>query len=219
MPAEAILWGARGQAKVLRECLAGQGVKVIALFENDRTLLSPFQDVPLYYGKAGFTQWLAGRTGDRLPGALVAIGGDRGKIRLELQDFLASHGLAPLIAQHRSSVITDTAAIGVGSQILAHAVVGVDAVLGRACIINTAATLDHECILGDAVHLCPGSHLAGCVTVGSFAMIGTGAAVVPRISVGEGAIVGAGSVIIRDVEPYTVVVGNPGRVVRQLVER
>ena len=48
------------------------------------------------------------------------------------------------------------------------------------------------------------------------ASIGSGATVLCGVTVGEGAIVGAGSVVTRDVPAWTVVVGNPARVVRRL---
>ena len=46
------------------------------------------------------------------------------------------------------------------------------------------------------------------------ASIGAGAILVPGVFIGEGAMVGAGAVVTKDVPPYTVVVGNPARVVR-----
>ncbi len=46
------------------------------------------------------------------------------------------------------------------------------------------------------------------------AWLGRGAVVVKGITIGEGAIVGAGSIVSRDVPPYSVVAGNPARLVR-----
>lgn len=48
------------------------------------------------------------------------------------------------------------------------------------------------------------------------ASIGSNATILCGVTIGEGAIVGAGSVVTRDVEPYTIVVGNPARKLRSL---
>jgi maltose O-acetyltransferase len=49
--------------------------------------------------------------------------------------------------------------------------------------------------------------------IGDWAWVGERAMVLPGRTVGRGAIVGAGAVVTRDVEPYTIVAGNPARVV------
>lgn len=46
--------------------------------------------------------------------------------------------------------------------------------------------------------------------------IGFNAVILKGVTIGEGAIVGACSVVSRDVEPYTVVAGNPATVVRRI---
>jgi acetyltransferase-like isoleucine patch superfamily enzyme len=46
--------------------------------------------------------------------------------------------------------------------------------------------------------------------------IGFDVVILKGVRVGEGAIVGARAVVTKDVEPYTVVAGNPARVVRRL---
>lgn len=50
----------------------------------------------------------------------------------------------------------------------------------------------------------------------SKAFIGVGSIILPGITIGEGAVVGAGSVVTKDVEPNTLVVGNPARKIRDL---
>lgn len=53
------------------------------------------------------------------------------------------------------------------------------------------------------------SDKGGPVTIGSYAWIGFGVIILPGVTIGEGAVVGAGSVVTKDVEPYTIVAGNP----------
>ena len=50
------------------------------------------------------------------------------------------------------------------------------------------------------------------------ASIGSGSTILYGVEIGEGAIVGAGSVVTKDVEPGTIVAGNPARVLRSLDE-
>lgn len=48
--------------------------------------------------------------------------------------------------------------------------------------------------------------------------IGARAIVLKGVTIGQGAIVGAGSVVVKDVPPFTVVAGNPARIVNTLKE-
>jgi virginiamycin A acetyltransferase len=53
------------------------------------------------------------------------------------------------------------------------------------------------------------------LTIGNDVWIGANAVVLPEVnSIGDGAVIGAGAVVSRDVPPYAVVLGNPGRVVK-----
>ncbi len=54
------------------------------------------------------------------------------------------------------------------------------------------------------------------VLVGNKVWVGFGVSILPGVTVGEGAVVGAASVVTRDVEPWTVVAGNPAKVIREL---
>lgn len=56
------------------------------------------------------------------------------------------------------------------------------------------------------------------VLIGDDVLIGCQSIIISGINVGKGAVVGAGSVVTKDVPPYTIVAGNPARVVRVLKE-
>jgi len=57
------------------------------------------------------------------------------------------------------------------------------------------------------------SDQGGEVIIGDRVWIAYRAIVLPGITIGEGAVVGAGSVVTKDVEAYTIVAGNPARVI------
>lgn len=61
---------------------------------------------------------------------------------------------------------------------------------------------------------CP--FLEGFICLEKGAQIGIGAIIMPDVTVGEGAIVAAGAVVSKNVEPWTIVGGNPAKVIRCL---
>ncbi len=75
----------------------------------------------------------------------------------------------------------------------------------------------------DAV-LCTASHdfhrrdfplITSPISIGPYAWIAAGAFIGPGVTVGEGAVVGARAVVMKDVPPWTVVAGNPAKVIGQ----
>jgi acetyltransferase-like isoleucine patch superfamily enzyme len=55
----------------------------------------------------------------------------------------------------------------------------------------------------------------GDVIIGNDVWIGFGATILSGVSIGDGAVVGAMSVVSCDVDPYTIVAGNPARVINK----
>lgn len=45
--------------------------------------------------------------------------------------------------------------------------------------------------------------------------IGIGAIILPGIKIGQGSIIGAGTVVTKNIEPYSVAVGNPAKIIRK----
>ena len=57
--------------------------------------------------------------------------------------------------------------------------------------------------------------LKGDTVVGNDVWIGQNVTILPGVHIGDGAIIGLNSIVTRDVEPYTIVAGNPARPVRK----
>ena len=55
----------------------------------------------------------------------------------------------------------------------------------------------------------------GNTVIGNDVWIGQNAVILPGVHIGDGAIIGANSVVGSDVAPYTIVIGNPAKVLRK----
>lgn len=60
-----------------------------------------------------------------------------------------------------------------------------------------------------------GWHVERPVEVGANSWIGMGVIILAGVQIGEGCVVGAGSVVPRDLEPYSIAVGNPARTIKR----
>jgi len=209
-----VILGGGGHARVLIDSVQmSEAAKIRGVLDSERAL----------WGKELLGVPILG--GDDLISDLVKEGvnlfvvgvGSVGKsdIRRRLYALGLDHGLTPLTVCHPSAVRSASAQIGAGSVLYPTAVVNAGVVLGVNVIVNTGAIVEHDCIIGDHVHIATGARLSGAVRVGNDAHVGVGATVRQGLSIGEGAIVGAGAVVVKNVEPWTVVVGVPARVMKR----
>jgi putative colanic acid biosynthesis acetyltransferase WcaF len=85
-------------------------------------------------------------------------------------------------------------------------------------------TIGKKVTISHGAHLCAGSHdyrmpdmplLKPPITIGDQAWICADAFVGPGVTVGEGAVVGARAVVVKDVEPWTIVAGNPACAIKK----
>ena len=52
------------------------------------------------------------------------------------------------------------------------------------------------------------------VIIGNDVWIGCDVVIMPGVNVGDGSVIGAGSIVTKDVPPYSIIVGNPGKKIR-----
>lgn len=197
---------------MIRDLLALNEKRVVAIIDNDHGLPSPFSDVNILYGEDGFRTFLKSRestVGKEIPlGGVVAIG-NVSKERVDIYELMIHNGLEVENLIHPSSTITNPTLLGKGLQILANVFVGSEVAIGDYCILNSSSSIDHECSIGMGVHIAPGAVLTGEVVVDDYAFIGANATILPRLKVGRGSVIGAGAVVTRDVPPGFCVAGSP----------
>lgn len=82
--------------------------------------------------------------------------------------------------------------------------------IGPKVSVLTSSHRDHEIALPILFH----ELVFKPVRICDGADIGVSSILLPGVTIGEGAVVGAGSVVTKDVEPFSVVAGNPARFLR-----
>lgn len=152
---------------------------------------------------------------------VVAIGS--GETRKKIEGKCSDAGLRLASAVSHTAIVMDEVHLGDGAVVCDHAIITSNVRIGRSFQANLYSYVAHDCIIGDYVTFAPRVSCNGNVHIGDGAYVGTGVMIIQGSSsepmtIGAGAIVGMGSVVTKPVEPNTLVVGNPARMVRRLGE-
>lgn len=145
-----------------------------------------------------------------------------------------------LLIRKRNIKFGKTSTFGRGTVLYApnQMVIGENVYIGKYCSLETDIEIGNDVLLGNNVGLigkydhdfsCIGKSIKDSPWIGDSdyqfkgkglkivvendVWIGYGSIIVSGVRIGCGAIVAAGSVVLKDVEPYTIVAGNPARVV------
>lgn len=145
-----------------------------------------------------------------------------------------------LLLPHRNIKFGKTSTFGRGTVFYApnSMTIGENVYIGKYCTFNADIEVaddvlfgnnvgligkydhDYNCVgksikdspwIGDAEYDFKGKGLK--IKVDQDCWIGYGATIVSGVHIGRGAIVAAGSVVLKDVEPYTIVAGNPAKAI------
>lgn len=193
MKKEVVIIGAGGHAKVIADIIEKSGDEVIGFLDDNLNI----QGNIIFDGKR-----VIGTTKEEDVNKfkdkyfVIAIGSNRVRklISEKYQDLIW------YTAIHPNAVIANEVEIEEGTVVMAGAIVNPGTKIGKHCIINTSVSVDHDNIIEDFVHISPGSHLAGTVTVKECTWICAGVTVINNITIGKNNTIGAGATVIRNIE-------------------
>lgn len=104
---------------------------------------------------------------------------------------------------------------------------GVHSTLGPGVQLHFGKTIiGNKVTVSQRTYLCSATHetnslnvpfVAGEIKIKDFVWIAAEAFIMTNTTIGEGAIVGARAVVIKDVEPWTIVAGNPAKFIKKRI--
>lgn len=109
-------------------------------------------------------------------------------------------------------VIGDYSGIGRDSVVSDYVTIGNHVMMGPECLIYTR---NHN-YSSTKVPMCfQGFNEYKPVVIGDDVWIGGRVIILPGVKVGKGSVIGAGSIVTKDVEPYSIVAGNPAKKIKK----
>lgn len=106
----------------------------------------------------------------------------------------------------------DNSGIGINAQIAPFVTIGNDVMMGPDCMIYTT---NHGMDRLDIPMWKQKSSKPEPVVIGNDVWIGSRVIILSGVHIGDGSVIGAGSIVTKDVEPYSIVAGNPARLIRK----
>lgn len=195
-----ILFGASMHSEVILDILFLNNISVEKIFD-DLPVNEELYGVPIIKNEGNIEE-------DK---AIISIGNN------EVRKIIAEKYLLEYVsAFHPKSIISRFSKIGKGSVAMANCVVNAGATIGDHCILNTGSVIEHDCEIENFVHISPNATLAGNVKIGEGTHVGIGACIIPGITIGKWCTIGAGTVVTKNIPDFSVVVGNPGRIIKKM---
>lgn len=190
MAKDVIILGAGGHAKVIANIIEESGDNVVGFLDdnkeikgkiiyNNKHVMGTFKDI------------------DKYKNLLFIIGIGSNQVRKMIND---KYILNYYTAIHPTAIISKDVKIGVGSVVMAGAIINPGTIIGKHCVINTKASIDHDNTIEDFVHLSPGVTLAGTVNIKELTWIGTSATIINNITIEKNNIIGAGAVVVKNID-------------------
>ena len=183
--------GAGGHGKVVGEIASLNRYKVIDFFDDRANEIKTFP-----FTISGTFDYLKDHLKD-YDSFFVAIGDN--KKRHNKIEWLKKQKMKLVSLVHPTSVISKFSSFGIGTCVMANAVINPFTIIKEGVIINTLASVDHDCVIEDFAHLSPNCSLSGSVRIGKFSHLGTGTSVHPGIRIGNNVKTAVGSRIFKDI--------------------
>lgn len=112
---------------------------------------------------------------------------------------------------HPTSSVSRRSSLGKGTVLLQHVTVATNAGVGNHVVVLPSSIISHDVHIGDYCCIAGGVCISGNVSIGKSCYLGAGSTIRDGVAIGDGSMIGMGANVLSDVEPDSIMVGNPAR--------
>ena len=215
MKTKVIIIGGKGTAVVIAEQIFdaqikyGVDIEVIGFAFDDPAYSHGINGWPVLCGtKEAYTKY---KDDESIQCVYALYRSDLIKERIELRDSFGIPAERFLSFVHPTAYIAKSAKLGQGNIILANCAINSNAVIGDFNTLQTGTLVGHDTKIGHsnffAAHTCIGSN----IKIGNGNFSGLNCCVKNFITMGDYNLIGQCANVVKNVEDYTILVGNPAK--------
>lgn len=135
--------------------------------------------------------------------------------RKKISEYLIKYGYNNFVSLiHPTVVYNKKVSIGKGVVIHPGVLIDPEVRLGNHVFLNKGVSIGHNVQIQNCCVISPNASFGGGVKMGEGVFMGLNSCILPFKKIGSFCTIGAGTVVIQDVDPYSIIVGNPGKVIR-----
>ena len=203
-----IVFGAKGFAKQLLPTLVDLKTEVIFL-DQDKSI-STLYKYPIIHDMEEVDEIFQKDN-------QFTLGVGNPRLRKKLSEMLEKRGGRLVGLQNQYSIVSDIETwLDDGVQLLQSSIVESFVRIGKGSLLNIGAKVCHDSKVGAFCEIGPNVTIAGGCSIGNGCSFGAAATVIPNLRIGNNVTIGAGTVVINDIPDNCVVVGVPGKIIKEV---
>ena len=184
--------------------------EVLGFIDDDKSLWGKVIDE---YRVLGGLEWFSTESKENIE---CVIGISNSTTRRKIAEKLSDQKIIFSTIIHPSVIYSKSVSIGQGTIIQAGSIITIDVDIGDHVHMNIDSTVGHDSKIGDFVTINPGVNINGNTTIGNDTFVGTGTVMNQKLKIGNNSIIGAGTVLLEDVPSFSMYVGVPGKMKKNL---
>ncbi|MDM1465219.1 hypothetical protein HX045_15535 [Myroides odoratimimus] len=182
----------------------------LAGYVNDSAVGEYFEGYPVLGGKKDIPRFI--EEGYYFLNTVYKVDGQIERTKLFDSLCIPIERLAIFI--HPLAYVAPNVELSPGCVVMPGATISSNTKLGICCRVMAGAFIGHDNIVGDHCFFAANSCLASDCIIDDWVYFGFNCTTKGRLNFGKYSVIGAGSVVTHDVKEYSVVVGNPARLMR-----